>query len=264
MEISKNLIFNREQLDDNLTLYHYSIITGSEILLIPLINSKFQIFIEMKNNEKISFEVEPFLKIRDIKEKIYQNEKIDVDKQMLFIDDKKLDDDKSIESLSIKKDSIINLFVISKENITIFVKTNKNKKITFEVQPTDKIEDLKYRIIEKEGFLNDQFNLFIFDKKLEVDKKIEDYNIENGQFIYLAKQLNGSMKLFIKYNNERIPIDVEADFLIEDVKNQVLLKRGIPIEYQKLIFNDKILENDKKVQDYSIESCSLLVLNFLL
>lgn len=260
-ENQQRLIFDGQQLDDNLELFDYSITNGSEILLAPLIKSRFQIFIKIKCSQKFSIDVDKSFRIKDVKEIINEKEGIDINKQRLFMDNKQLDDDKSLESLSIKKDSILNLIVISEDGMMIFVKTNKSKYIPLEVHQSDLIEDIKKQINEKEGLLIDHFDLFVFDKRLDVAKKIQDYDIKNGQSIFLATKLDGSLKLFVKFNNERIPIDVEPNFSIEDVKNQILYKRGIPIENQKLIFDGKTLENDKKIQDYSIEGCSLLDLN---
>ena len=99
------------------------------------------------------------------------------------------------------------------------------------------------------------------EKELENGKNIQDYSIHDGKIIQFAVKLNGIDKIFVKLNEERIPIEVQLSFSIEEVKKQILYQRGIPIEMQQLSFDGNVLENGKNLQDYSIENCSVLILD---
>jgi hypothetical protein len=62
------------------------------------------------------------------------------------------------------------------------------------------------------------------------------------------------MQIFIKtlqgFSNT---LEVERTDTIGEIKAKIQLKDGIPVEEQKIFFAGKVLEDDKTVDDYSIE-----------
>lgn len=255
------LVFDGKQLENGHTLYDYSIINESIILMIPIVKRFFDVFIWTPNGKEIRINVEPTTKVKDVKLKIQEKEKFDIEKQRLFLDNKPLENENSLEFYSIKNDIHLGFILLSRNGMIIFIKMSKNKLMPLEVEPTDSIDTLKAKINENEGFLLDQFKLYLDEKELENGKSIQDYSIHDGQIIQFAIKLNGNEKIFVKLNEERIPIEVQLSFSIEEVKKQILYQRGIPIEMQQLSFDGNVLENDKNLQYYSIENCSVLILD---
>lgn len=255
------LVFDGKQLENGHTLYDYSIINESIILMIPIVKRFFDVFIWTPNGKEIRINVEPTTKVKDVKLKIQEKEKFDIEKQRLFLDNKPLENENSLEFYSIKNDIHLGFILLSRNGMIIFIKMNKNKLMPLEVEPADSIDTLKAKINENEGFLLDQFKLYLDEKELENGKSIQDYSIHDGQIIQFAVKLNGNDKIFVKLNEERIPIEVQLSFSIEEVKKQILYQRGIPIEMQQLSFDGNVLENGKNLQDYSIENCSVLILD---
>jgi hypothetical protein len=75
----------------------------------------------------------------------------------------------------------------------ILVKTFSGKHIIFEVDPNDRIEDIKNKIQEKEKIPVDQQRLICGGKQLEDGKTLHDYFIHKDSRLHLVLRLRGGM-----------------------------------------------------------------------
>lgn len=91
----------------------------------------------------------------------------------------------------------------------IFVKTLSGKHITLEVEPTDKIEDVREQIEDKEGVATYLQRLIFAGKELDDGNTLQDYSIQKDSTIHLV--LNNPV-----IGGREIPIATSGDGLYFD------------------------------------------------
>ncbi|GBC03269.1 hypothetical protein RclHR1_05040010 [Rhizophagus clarus] len=126
-------------------------------------------------------------------------------------------------------------------------------KLKIDVDSYDKIKQVKYKIKEAHGLDVDRQELYLGGRRLENEKTVKDYNIEDNGEIQLLQIATGGFQIYIrKFRGGDIALQVRSSYTIKKVKELFFEKEGIIVEHQKLIFGGVVLSNDKLVSSYGI------------
>jgi len=213
--------------------------------------SKFRVCLKRNLYEEFVF-VDLNKTIEEIKQMVFQQTKVPINRQQFFLDDEELTDDINLkyENLFKKKLSI----QISKQlNDTIYVKypNSEIKEIKTDLYNTglEFLQDIEYNSFAPDCISH---NLFFKKKKICFDDLLIKSGIENEDLINLEDRK--TYQIFIKtLTGETKTINAALTDTIWELNILIYYKVGIPPDQQRLVYCGKQLEINRTLGDYDIK-----------
>ena len=140
-------------------------------------------------------------------------------------------------------------------DLQLFIKTLNGDTITIQANLTDKILTIKEKIQKKQdNLLPSHQRLLYGGKQLEDDKTLMDYNILSEATLHLVVRLKGGQTIYVKtLIGDVFTFEFDENQTIAEVKQKIEETENIPVNEQRLFFNNKQLADNKTLKEYKIE-----------
>ncbi|CAF4233084.1 unnamed protein product [Rotaria sp. Silwood2] len=161
-------------------------------------------------------------------------------------------------------------------DLNIFIKYHQDIKleqILLRVLLTDSIEKIKIRLQNPLKIPNIELRLSLLYESFQILKSndtVLSHQLYKENHIITAHVVHEKtdtrapksyFMIFVKLLTRRtLQLDVNADMTIANVKDLIYEKEGIPIDQQRLIFAEQVLDDDGTLSEYKIEHPTMLYL----
>ena len=143
----------------------------------------------------------------------------------------------------------------------LFVKTPNGKTLPLEVSTSASVIEIKSMIRDREGIPVSLQKLAFSGKQLKDDNTLSDSKIQKECTIQLCFGLMGGekIKLIIKpISGRTFYVEAGSSDSIDRVMDLINEKEGVPIRYQRLVFNGIGLEKGRALFDYKIKNDDII------
>ncbi|XP_069788926.1 ubiquitin-like protein ISG15 [Narcine bancroftii] len=141
--------------------------------------------------QTIALDVDPSMEVSTLKMKIQENIKVPVYLQHLMVQNVELQNSRRLCEYNLTSSPTVMLLIKKEEPMQIFLVNDKGRTTTYDVMPSNSVEDFKKQVHQQEGVTPDQQRLMYESKQLQDGHLLSDYNIGPQSTIHLLLRLRG-------------------------------------------------------------------------
>ena len=257
----QRLIFMGEQLNDRHRFLGYRIEQESAVHLVLRTGNSFQIFVEVSPGRDQVHEVLPSDTVADVKAKV-QEKLGDAMNQVdhLSFEGRQLEDGMTMTECGVGPNSVLDLILDRNRNTQIFVAITRNDRLSLWVSLEDTVVKVKEAVARRKGIATDVQQLFYTRQRLENDRTLGSYTIEDQHMLHLELIHPPWLQLTIcsQDDGKVISLGAPANEKVVQLKQRIEHQEGIPVSRQEVFFAGRELENSSKLWDYGISNKATL------
>ena len=198
-------------------------------------------------------------KIEELKKSVSEQTKVPIERLEFKLNNKILENYKILKDENLFKNKLsINITKELNNQIKLKYPNSEEKLINTDIYNTgvELLEEIQGNSIECS--MDIKYDLIHNKKKLNLDSRLIDLGIKNGDLIEL-KQRSNTYHIYVKtLTGKTIDLDVQSSDTIEYLKCLNHLFEGMTIDEQRLIFAGKQLDDNRTLEDYKISYESTL------
>lgn len=260
--VDYSLNYRGKELNNQFPLIFYNVQEGDSLFLQPTEIGRIQVVVELIESnmvegkcdtvlERLIIEVDKWDTIRTVIDKL-QEKSIGVDK--LYFNKELLQNNRFLISYDVQNQFIIQAFAI-----LVYFKMLTGINFTQYVQKSDTIKSIKAKLQDRKDIPSDQQLLFWNGYILDDGRTIADYNIQNKSTLHLALRLSKDWVIYVKTLYGKIfTLDVERSDTIAVIKAKIHDKEVVPLDQQRLFFDEIELKDNRTLAGYNIKNASTL------
>lgn len=252
----QEIVYDGRVLEMGLKIDAYNI-PDQTTLLVNLRDYEVMVFVKTLTGQTIMLTVSPRDTVAQVKAKIQQQEGFPIKNQRLIFVGEQLHDNHRFLDYPIEHESAVHLVIREGNTFEIYVQTPTAGTRVFEVDPKGPVEQLKTKLRDRDGIPCDLQQLFYRDRLLDSNRSIEENGINSGSTLRLSIDRSRSTQISISFQQETFPLWVSRYNTILHVKRMIAEKKNISPDFQ-LFFARNVLENDRTLNDYTIETNHML------
>lgn len=254
----QEIVYGDHVLEMGMRISDYSV-PNQATLLVNLRNYQVMVFLKTLTGQTIMLTVTPRDTVAQVKAMIEQQEGIPIAKQRLIFVGNQLHDDHYFLDYRIEHESAVHLVVREGDSFEVYVRAPSGRSHVFEVNPGDSVDQLKIKLRDREGIPCDIQQFFHNGQLLESNRSLLESNVISGSTLRLAIDQGRSTQVFVSLQTrDTFPLWVNGSYTVLRVKEMIAEKKGIAPELQQIFFARTNLENDRTLNDYTIETNHML------